>query len=97
MAHFLAVKNALTRDEQSLVVALAQELTEQDRAAWFNQLRALSVEDATATVRATLAKLVNQRQSTSSLTSPPAERPKQDDSSNAPAAPQATQGESRAS
>jgi len=97
MAHFLAVKNALSRDEQSLVVALAQELTDQDRAAWFNQLRALSVEDATATVRATLAKLVNQRQSTSSLSSPPTERPKLDDSSNAPAAPEATQGESRAS
>jgi hypothetical protein len=97
MAHFLAVKNALTRDEQSLVVALAQELTDQDRAAWFNQLRALSVDDAAATVRATLAQLVDQRQPTSSLTSPPTERPKQDDSSNAPAAPQATQGESRAS
>lgn len=97
MAHFLAVKNALSRDEQSLVVAVAQELTDQGRAAWFNQLRALSVEDAAATVRATLAKLVNQRQSTSSLTSPPTERPKQDDSSDVRAAPQATQGESRAS
>jgi hypothetical protein len=97
MAHFIAVKNALTRDEQSLVVALAQELTEQDRAAWFSQLRALSVEEATATVRATLAKLVSQRQPTSTLTSPPTERSKPDDSSNAPAAPQATQGQSRAS
>jgi hypothetical protein len=97
MAHFLAVKNALTRDEQSLVVALAQELTDQDRAAWFNQLRALSVEEATATVRATLAKLVSQRQPTSSLTSPPTEPPKQGDSTNSSAAPSATQGQSRAS
>ena len=97
MAHFLAVKNALTRDEQALVVALAQELTDEDRAAWFSQLRALSVQEAAATVRATLAQLVSQRQPTSSLTSSQTERPVQADSSSPPVATQATQGESRAS
>jgi hypothetical protein len=97
MAHFLAVKNSLTRDEQSLVVALAQELTDEDRAAWFNQLRALSVEEAAATVRATLAQLISQRQPTPSLTSPPIERPMQADSSSPPTSTQATQGQSRAS
>jgi hypothetical protein len=44
MAHFLAVKNSLTRDEQVLVVALAQELTDEQRAAWFNELLPLSVD-----------------------------------------------------
>lgn len=77
MAHFLAVRNSLTRDEQSLVVALAQELTDEDRAAWFNQLRALSVVDAAATVRATLAQLGRHRQPTSPLTTPPTEPPTQ--------------------
>jgi hypothetical protein len=51
MAHFLAVKNSLTRDEQVLVVALAQELTDEQRAAWFNELLPLSVPDAVAKVR----------------------------------------------
>ena len=71
MAHFLAVKNALSRDEQVLVVALANELTQAEQATWFNELRALSVTDAAATVRATLAQLQTQRSPGSSLVGPP--------------------------
>lgn len=71
MAHFLAVRNALSRDEQTLVVALANELTEAEQAAWFNELRALSVADAAATVRATLAQLQTRRQPAASLMRPP--------------------------
>ena len=57
MMHFLAVKNALTREEQLHVVALAQALSDAERAMWFNELRELSVPDAIATVRATLTRL----------------------------------------
>ena len=71
MAHFLAVRNALSRDEQTLVVALANELTEAEQAAWFNELRALSVADAAATVRATLTQLQTRRQPAASLMRPP--------------------------
>ncbi len=60
MAHFLEVKNALTRDEQALVAALARGLTEAEQAAWFNALKLLSVADAVASVRATLASLAQQ-------------------------------------
>ncbi len=57
MAHFFAVRNALARDEQMLVVAVAQELTDEQRAAWFSELLPLSVPDAVAKVRATLSQL----------------------------------------
>lgn len=97
MAHFLAVKNSLSRDEQALVVAVAQELTDEDRATWFNQLRALSVPEAAATVRATLAQLRSHQQPTSSLTRPPTEPPTQNAAISPPAPTQGTQGESRAS
>ncbi len=60
MAHFVEVKNALTRDEQALVAALARGLTEADQAAWFNALKPLSVADAVASVRTTLASLAQQ-------------------------------------
>lgn len=72
MAHFLAVKNALSREEQMLVVALAGELSQADQAAWFSQLRSLGVADAVATVRATLAQLQTSKQPATSLTQPPA-------------------------
>ena len=74
MAHFLAVKNSLTRDEQALVVALAQELTDEQRAAWFNELLPLSVPDAVAKVRATLGQLNGYEQRTPSLTMMPTAR-----------------------
>lgn len=60
MAHFLEVKNALTREEQVLIAALARDLTPAEQAAWFNALRPLSVVDAVASVRATLAQLPGQ-------------------------------------
>jgi hypothetical protein len=72
MAHFFAVKNALTRDEQALVVSIAQELSDAERAAWFNELLPLSVPDAVATVRATLGQLVSQAGPSPALTTPPA-------------------------
>jgi hypothetical protein len=55
------------------------------------------VETAAATVRATLAKLVSQRQPTSSLTSPPTVPATKDDASGPPPSTQGTQGQSRAS
>ena len=61
MAHFLEVKNALTRDEQALVGALARNLTPAEQAAWFNALRPLSVADAVASIRSTLAQLAVQQ------------------------------------
>ena len=97
MAHFLAVKNSLTRDEQALVVALAQELTDEDRAAWFNQLRALSVADAAATVRATLAQLDRHRQPSSPVTTRPTEPPTQTAEIGRPSPTHETQGQTRAS
>lgn len=105
LAHFLAVKNSLTRDEQALVVAVAQELTEAQRATWFNELRALSVPDAAATVRATLAQLDrNQRPraplSTPSEASPQNEDPVTQAAATSPptaATTQSAQGQSRAS
>lgn len=72
MAHFYAVKNALTRDEQALVVSIAQELSDAERAAWFNELLPLSVPDAVAAVRATLGQLVSQAAPSSVLITPPA-------------------------
>lgn len=77
MMHFLAVKNALARDEQLQVVAIAQELSDEERAMWFNELRALSVPDAAATVRATLARLNEAKSAASPLTSsrPPTTAP----------------------
>lgn len=60
MAHFLEVKNALTREEQALVGALARDLTPAEQAAWFNALRPLSVANAVASVRSTLAQLAGQ-------------------------------------
>ncbi len=71
MAHFLAVKNALSREEQVLVATIASELTQAEQATWFNELRALSVTDAAATVRATLAQLQTQRSPRPSLVGPP--------------------------
>jgi hypothetical protein len=103
MAHFLAVTNSLTRDEQILVVALAQELTDEQRAAWFNELLPLSVPDAVAKVRATLGQLDGYQQRTPSLTMRPTattdERPPtQADATNPPAsAEQGAQAHSRAS
>jgi hypothetical protein len=97
MAHFLAVKNSLMRDEQALVVALAQELTDEDRAAWFNELRSLSVADAAAKVRVTLAQLDSHRQPTSSLTTAPTNSPTQTAPTSPPAPTQGKQGQSRAS
>ena len=61
MAHFLEVKNALTREEQAMVATLARDLTAAEQAAWFNALRPLSVADAAACVRATLAQLPGQQ------------------------------------
>jgi hypothetical protein len=61
MAHFLEVKNALTREEQALVAALARDLTPAEQAAWFNALRPLSVANAVASVRSTLAQLAGQQ------------------------------------
>lgn len=62
MAHFLDVKNALTREEQALVGALARDLPPAEQAAWFNALRPLSVVDAVASIRATLAQLPEKQQ-----------------------------------
>ena len=61
MAHFLEVKNALTREEQAMVAAVARDLTAAEQAAWFDALRPLSVADAVASVRATLAQLTGQQ------------------------------------
>lgn len=61
MAHFLEVKNALTREEQALVGVLARDLPPAEQAAWFNALRPLSVADAVASIRATLARLPRQQ------------------------------------
>ena len=103
MAHFLAVKNSLTRDEQVLVVALAQELTDEQRAAWFNELLPLSVPDAVAKVRATLAQLDAYQQPTASLTTPPTtttdQRAPMQAAATSPTvlSEQGTQGHSRAS
>lgn len=103
MAHFLAVKNSLTRDEQVLVVALAQELNDEQRAAWFNELLPLSVPDAVAKVRATLGQLDGYQQTATSLTMPPTattdQRPPTQAAGTSPAASteQGAQGLSRAS
>lgn len=61
MAHFLEVKNALTREEQAMVAAVARDLTAAEQAAWFEALRPLSVADAVTSVRATLAQLAGQQ------------------------------------
>lgn len=103
MAHFLAVKNSLTRDEQVLVVALAQELNDEQRAAWFNELLPLSVAAAVAKVRATLGQLDGYQQPATSLTMPPTattdQRPRTQAAGTSPPASteQGAQGHSRAS
>lgn len=61
MAHFLEVKNALSREEQARVAAVARDLTAAEQAAWFDALRPLSVADAVASVRATLSQLAGKQ------------------------------------
>jgi hypothetical protein len=103
MLHFLSVKNSLTRDEQALVVALAGELTDEQRAGWFNELLPLSVPGAVAKARATLAQLNGYQQPTASVTMPSMATtdqrpPMQAAATSPPASPeQGAQGQSRAS
>jgi hypothetical protein len=100
LAHFYAVKSALTPDEQTLVVAIAQELCDEERGAWFNELLPLSVPDAVAKVRATLAQVEGYQPPSASLTAPP---PNETPAPTAATSPQGspttrgTQGQSRAS
>jgi len=103
MAHFYAVKNALTRDEQALVVSIAQQLSDDERAAWFNELLPLSVPEAVATVRATLGQLVSQTPAPPSLTTSQPTSRQADQGSSAPSpasgppSPTQANGQSRAS
>lgn len=103
MAHFYAVTNALTRDEQALVVSIAQQLSDDERAAWFNELLPLSVPEAVATVRATLGQLVSQTPAPPSLTTSQPTSRQADQGSSAPSpasgppSPTQANGQSRAS
>src|SRR5262249_22997731 len=55
--HFMAIMNVLTPAEAELARTMAKELSNEDRTAWFNALKSLSVEEAVAKLRAELARL----------------------------------------
>jgi hypothetical protein len=57
MQHVIAVVAKLTPDERKMAQALANELSDAQRAQWFQQLRGLSVEKAAEEVRAILGDL----------------------------------------
>jgi hypothetical protein len=52
LAHFLAVRAALTPEESALAQEVARDLSPADLRKWFDELRALSVPDAVAKIRA---------------------------------------------
>ena len=57
MQHVIAVLAKLTPDERKMAQGLANELSDAQRAQWFQQLRALSVEKAVEEVRVILGDL----------------------------------------
>lgn len=95
MAHFLAVKNSLAREEQALVVALARALTDEQRVAWFNELLPLRVPEAVAKVRATLAQLHAHQPPSSSL-APSDQRPPSPRATSSANAPSSSPRDKRA-
>ena len=52
LAHFLAVRAALTPEESALAQEVARDLSPADLRKWFDELKALSVPDAVAKIRA---------------------------------------------
>ena len=58
MQHVIAVLGKLTAEERTMAQALANELSEEDRGLWFQQMRRLSVDEAAEKVRAIVGKLV---------------------------------------
>jgi hypothetical protein len=52
LAHFLAVRAALTPAESALAQEVARDLSPVDLRKWFDELEALSVPDAVAKIRA---------------------------------------------
>lgn len=100
LAHFYAVRSGLTPDEQTLVVAIAQDLSDEQRAARFNELLPLSVPEAVARVRDMLAQVEGYQPPAPSLTSPPRSPPahhEQSEATSPPSPTQGTRGKSRAS
>ncbi|MFT3697701.1 MAG: hypothetical protein QM831_31470 [Kofleriaceae bacterium] len=57
MAHFIAIQSALAPNEAALARRLAAELTPEEIRAWLDELAPLSVPDAVAKIRKTLADL----------------------------------------
>lgn len=51
LAHFLAVRSALTLEESALAQEVARDLSPADLRKWFDELKALSVPDAVAKIR----------------------------------------------
>lgn len=58
LQHVVAVLGKLTPEERTMAQALSNELSEEERAKWFQQLRRLSVDEAAEKVRGIVGKLV---------------------------------------
>ena len=56
--HVVAVLGKLTTEERTMAQALSNELSEEERAKWFQQMRRLSVDEAAEKVRGIVGKLV---------------------------------------
>jgi hypothetical protein len=57
MQHFMAIMATLTPEERTVAQAIAMELSDSERTAWFSDLKALSVADAVAKVRGLLGEI----------------------------------------
>lgn len=55
MQHFLAIQAALTPQESAIAQSVAMNFTPEERTAWMNELKQLSVEEAVAKIRTAIA------------------------------------------
>ena len=55
--HFMQIMSALTPAESEVLRAMAKEMSSEERTIWFNDLKALSVQDALGKLREVLAQL----------------------------------------
>lgn len=67
MLHLYAIQNALGPGERDLATAIAEELTPEQRRAWFGELKALSVEDAVHKIRTELVRLTQSASATPTI------------------------------